>query len=60
MNQGLKAWDVAAAMVIVEEAGGRMTTTTGEPIVMTEVANCIASNQKLTGALLLGQPILPQ
>lgn len=53
MNQSLKAWDVGAAMVIMEEAGGVMTTTSGEPIVLTEAANCIASNQKLAGTLSL-------
>lgn len=53
MNQSLKAWDVAAAMVLVEEAGGVMTTTNGEPIVLTEAANCIATSQKLAGKISL-------
>lgn len=53
MNQSLKAWDVAAAMVLMEEAGGVMTATNGEPLVLTEAANCIASNQHLSGALSL-------
>jgi myo-inositol-1(or 4)-monophosphatase len=39
----LKAWDVAAGTLIVEEAGGRVTDTRGQPFVVT-AGDVVASN----------------
>lgn len=42
-NLTLKPWDVAAAMLIVTEAGGRCTTVGGEPY-RVGVPGCLATN----------------
>lgn len=40
---GLNAWDIAAGALLVQEAGGRVTDTTGDPFTLT-VRNVVASN----------------
>jgi myo-inositol-1(or 4)-monophosphatase len=42
-EQGLGAWDVAAAALLVEEAGGRITDTGGEPF-QARTGRLVASN----------------
>jgi myo-inositol-1(or 4)-monophosphatase len=51
LHSGLKPWDVAAASLIVEKAGGKVTTTKGEKWnVFTP--DMLASNGKLHNELL--------
>lgn len=40
---GLKPWDVAAGVLLVQEAGGRCTTLQGEPYRI-QIPGCVASN----------------
>ena len=49
---GMHAWDLAAPLVLVEEAGGRMTDFSGGRSI--HEATMIASNGRLHGALLAG------
>lgn len=54
---GLKPWDLAAGIVLVEEAGGRVTTVTGEDDVLGS-GEVLATNGRLHGqalALLRGR-----
>lgn len=48
---GLKAWDVAAGSLLVEEAGGRVSGTDGAPIVV-DAGHIVAANAHLHGAML--------
>ncbi len=50
-EETLKAWDVAAGALIVEEAGGRVTGTAGEPF-SPHAGHIVASNGHLHGAML--------
>jgi histidinol-phosphatase len=50
VDPGIKPWDVCAAAVIVEEAGGRLTSFTGERTVW--AGSALASNGILHEALL--------
>jgi myo-inositol-1(or 4)-monophosphatase len=50
VNIGEAPWDIAAAQVIVEEAGGRLTNFTGTPGVYG--GTCVASNGRLHDQLL--------
>ncbi len=47
----LKPWDVSAGMLIVQEAGGCITNTYGEPFDFSD-KGIVASNGKVHGALL--------
>jgi myo-inositol-1(or 4)-monophosphatase len=47
----LKAWDIAAGALIVAEAGGLVTTTTGEAF-NSRVGDVLASNGRLHGPML--------
>jgi len=47
----LKPWDVAAAVVIVEEAGGRVTGLAGEPYVLGN-RYIVASNGRIHGEMI--------
>ena len=47
---GLKPWDVAAGIVLIEEAGGRVTTHNGEDI-RTDLGAPLASNGHLHDAM---------
>ncbi len=40
----LQPWDVAAGKIILEEAGGRMTTISGEPVDLTQRGTILATN----------------
>lgn len=44
---GLKPWDVAAGMLLVEEAGGKISEYSGNPYVLKESPNLVASNGKI-------------
>ncbi|HET89116.1 MAG TPA: inositol monophosphatase [Chloroflexi bacterium] len=48
---GLKPWDVAAAMLLIAEAGGRCTTIQGEPFHV-NLPGCLATNGLLHQDLL--------
>ena len=50
IDPGIKPWDVCAASVIVEEAGGRLTSFRGERTVWG--GDALASNGLLHDALL--------
>ena len=50
-EESLKAWDVAAGALIVEEAGGRVTGTAGEPF-NPHAGHIVASNGHLHAAML--------
>jgi histidinol phosphatase-like enzyme (inositol monophosphatase family) len=50
VNIGEAPWDIAAARIILEEAGGRLTDFTGEPTVYG--GTTLATNGHLHGALL--------
>lgn len=49
---GLKAWDAAAGMLIVSEAGGKVTDYRGQPHVLGTSETILASNSILHDALL--------
>jgi myo-inositol-1(or 4)-monophosphatase len=51
-NLGLKPWDSAAGLLLIEETGGRCTTVDGAPYAI-EAADCLASNG------LIHDPLLP-
>ena len=48
---GLHAWDMAAAMLIVEEGGGRITNSRGGPVELT-ARELVASNGRIHEAML--------
>ena len=48
----LQPWDYAAGMLLVEEAGGRVTAPGGAPLSLTEGGAVLASNQILHAALM--------
>jgi myo-inositol-1(or 4)-monophosphatase len=50
-ERGLKPWDVAAGVLLVTEAGGRVTTADGEPFTL-ETGSILAGNPDLHGPLL--------
>ncbi len=47
----LQPWDVAAGMLLVEEAGGRVTRLNGEPDVLRQPCSVLAANPALHGLL---------
>ena len=51
-RDALFAWDVAAGMVLVEAAGGRVTGFEGEPVVVEGRVDVVVSNGLLHDALL--------
>ncbi len=50
-ERGLHAWDMAAAALLVEEAGGRVTDYEGRPLVV-ETGEIVATNGPLHDAML--------
>ena len=48
----LQPWDYAAGLLLVEEAGGRITTPDGQPLSLTEGCPVLASNQILHPQLM--------
>ncbi len=48
---GLKAWDVAAGMLLVQEAGGRVTNMDGTPLSL-EGGRLLASNGQIHASML--------
>src|SRR2546428_6969885 len=50
-EQGLHPWDMAAAMVVVEEGGGRATNLTGGPPNL-QGKQLVATNDRILGAML--------
>lgn len=51
MEGSVKFWDIAAAKVIVEEAGGMMTQLDGQPITFRSTTS-LATNGKLHAAVV--------
>jgi myo-inositol-1(or 4)-monophosphatase len=52
-NFNVKPWDLAAALVIIEEAGGQVTAANGGPLDWrAELMDCVASNGRLHQAFL--------
>lgn len=49
-DRGLAPWDVAAGALLVQEAGGRVTTFSGDPDFL-EARECLAANAALHAAL---------
>lgn len=45
-------WDVAAAIVILQEAGGRVTTLDGQPITLARQFNVVSSNGRIHQQML--------
>jgi myo-inositol-1(or 4)-monophosphatase len=50
-EESLRAWDIAAGVVLVEEAGGRVTGTRGEPVTP-HAGHVVASNGHLHETVL--------
>jgi myo-inositol-1(or 4)-monophosphatase len=50
-ERGLSPWDIAAGVLLVREAGGRVTGTGGKDD-MLETGNIVAGNETIHGALL--------
>ncbi|MGE0790167.1 MAG: inositol monophosphatase family protein [Sandaracinaceae bacterium] len=50
-DSGLGAWDVAGAIALLLEAGGRVTDLSGEPFVLARRVEILASNGLVHGAL---------
>ena len=50
---GLKPWDTAAGIVLVKEAGGRLSNYHGEPY-SPYAESIVASNTLIHGAMLAG------
>ncbi len=50
-ERGLSSWDVAAGMLLVQEAGGRVTTYSGEPA-HPDSKECVATNGKIHSKIL--------
>ncbi len=46
-EMGLKSWDVAAGILLIQEAGGVVSTLTGEPFDVQSGATILASNARL-------------
>jgi myo-inositol-1(or 4)-monophosphatase len=51
IEHGLQAWDIAAGMLLVREAGGYATDADGGPTLL-ETGNIVAGNQAVHRALL--------
>lgn len=53
-DKNLNAWDYTAPKLIIEEAGGKVTTAEGKPIIidLQKKTSLVASNEKLHGNLL--------
>lgn len=50
LEAGVKVWDIAPQKILVEEAGGRFTSLTGQASI--ELGHCLASNGLLHAPLL--------
>jgi myo-inositol-1(or 4)-monophosphatase len=61
-ERGIKPWDIAAGMVLVEEAGGRVSAYDGSPLQL-DSGRILATNGKISAALsraLLDTPPIAQ
>jgi myo-inositol-1(or 4)-monophosphatase len=56
----MDAWDIAAGQLILEEAGGRLTTFAGEPHVSADQADIVASNGLIHDGLITMLKGLPR
>ena len=48
----INSWDVAAGILLVNEAGGEVTLTTGEPLLLKKQVSIVASNGRIHQAML--------
>jgi histidinol-phosphatase len=46
IEAGVAIWDIAALSLIVEEAGGKLTDLSGEPITL-HTTDALATNKKI-------------
>ena len=46
-DRGLSSWDVAAAVCLIEESGGRVTHLSGAPFALAAKVDILASNRRL-------------
>ena len=53
----LKPWDFAAGMLLIEEAGGRVTTFAGSAVDVTRPSDILSSNGRI--GILLENELLP-
>jgi myo-inositol-1(or 4)-monophosphatase len=56
----MDAWDIAAGQLILQEAGGQLTTFAGDPQTTTERAHVIASNGLIHDELIIALKGLPK
>ncbi len=54
----LRPWDIAAASLLIEEAGGCITQMDGSPLKVTENCSIFAANQACYGLIELVKPLL--
>ena len=47
IEKGLKPWDFAAGLLLLQEAGGTVTNYNGEDICATEISDVVAGNGKI-------------
>lgn len=47
IERGLKPWDFAAGLLLVQEAGGRVTNYKGQDICAAEISDIVAGNGKV-------------
>ena len=52
-EMNLKPWDFAAGLLLVEEAGGRVATFSGAPVLLNRPCNIVASNEKIADELFI-------
>ena len=48
----IRAWDIAAGILLVEEAGGTVTDIVGQPLTLMPRTSVLSSNGLLHGAML--------
>ncbi len=52
LGGGLRAWDIAAGKLLIEEAGGKMTLSSGKPLNIQSDREFVASNGNIHGELI--------
>jgi myo-inositol-1(or 4)-monophosphatase len=54
LSYQLSAWDIAAGSLLIQEAGGRITTADNQPLVLGREVTCLSSNGMLHEELVEG------
>jgi myo-inositol-1(or 4)-monophosphatase len=52
INFNLSAWDIAAGMLLIEEAGGAASDLSGHPLPLVKNTTCLGANRHLQSDLL--------